>query len=196
MVDIEPDQSTQYALASKCTLQESMKLYELLANKVHKTYGGIANTCRAGILEADVFLGQIDVREALARIVDIINTVIDPSKFDKGDWLESYGWWCIVGCNLTLRHITDERDTQRYMAMFTNKADEIADRLNHWSMRERVFSMQFEGRQRLVGWTGQEIPIVIDNEDVRLITGTMGRFPQFRKTGWSILNYGNIIKDS
>jgi hypothetical protein len=82
------------------------------------------------------------------------------------------------------------------MAMFTNKADEIADRLNHWSMRERVFSMQFQGRQRLVGWTGQDIPIVIDSEDVRLITGTMGRFPQFRNTGWSILNCGSIIQDS
>jgi hypothetical protein len=173
-----------------------MQLYEYLAQEIHTSFGGIANTCRAGILETEVFLGQIDAREALARVLDVINTVIDPTDVDKGDWLESYGWWAIIGCNLTLRHISDERDTQRFMAMFTNKADEIADRLNHWAMRERVFSMQFEGRQRLIGWTGQDIPIVIDNDDVRLITGTMGRFPQFRKTGWSILNYGNIIKDS
>ena len=82
------------------------------------------------------------------------------------------------------------------MALFTNKADEIANHLNHWSMRERVFSMQFEGRQRLIGWTGQDIPLVIDNDDVRLIAGTMGRFPQFRETGWSILNNGNIIKEA
>jgi hypothetical protein len=173
-----------------------MKLYENLARKIHPSYGGIANTCRAGILEADVFLGKIDVREALARVLDVINTVVNPADVEKGDWLESYGWWSIIGCNLTLRHISDERDIQRFMGMFTNKADEIADRLNHWAMRERVFSMQFEGRQRLVGWTGQDIPVVIDNEDVRLITGTMGRFPQFRNTGWSILNCGNIIKDS
>ena len=56
--------------------------------------------------------------------------------------------------------------------------------------------MQFEGRQRLIGWTGQKIPIVIDNDDIRLITGTMGRFPQFRNTGWSILNCGNIVQES
>ncbi len=196
LVDIDPEQSSQYAHASRCTLEESMRLYEHLAQRIHPTFGGIANTCRAGMLEADVFLGKIDAREALARVVDVINTVVDPVNYDKGDWLESYGWWSIVGCNLTLRHISDQRDTQRYMALFTNKADEIADRLNHWSMRERVFSMQFEGRQRLIGWTGQDIPIVIDDEDVRLITGTMGRFPQFRKTGWSILNCGNVVKDS
>jgi len=196
LLDIEPDISSQHAFASQSSLLEAMKLYENLARKIHPSYGGIANTCRAGILEADVFLGKIDVREALARVLDVINTVVNPADVEKGDWLESYGWWSIIGCNLTLRHISDERDIQRFMGMFTNKADEIADRLNHWAMRERVFSMQFEGRQRLVGWTGQDIPVVIDNEDVRLITGTMGRFPQFRNTGWSILNCGNIIKDS
>jgi hypothetical protein len=196
LLDIEPERSSQHAHAALTSLAESMKLYESLAQEVHPTYGGIANTCRAGMLEVDVFLGNIDVREAIARVLDVINIAVDPEKIDKGDWLESYGWWAIIGCNLTLRHIADERDLQRFMGTFTNKADEIANRLSHWAMRERVFSMQFEGRQRLVGWTGQEIPIVIDNEDVRLVTGTMGRFPQFRKTGWSILNCGNIIKES
>ena len=196
LLDIDTNQSSQYANTARNSLHRAMELYEQLAKSVHPSFGGIANTCRAGILETDVFLGQIDAREAIARVLDVISTVIDPSDVDKGDWLESYGWWSIIGCNLTLRHICDERDTQRFMALFTNKADEIADRLDHWAMRERVFSMQFEGRQRLIGWTGQDIPIVIDNEDVRLITGTMGRFPQFRKTGWSILDCGNIIKDS
>ena len=120
----------------------------------------------------------------------------EPYIVKKGDWLESYGWWCIFGCNIVLRHISDEKDLQRYMALFTNKADEIADRLNHWAMRERVFSMQFEGRNRLVGWTGQDIPVVIDKDDIRLITGTMGRFPQFKETGWSLLNTGNVVEES
>jgi hypothetical protein len=196
LLDIEPERASQHAHHAQLSLSESMQLFEFLAQEVHPTYGGIANTCRAGILEADVFLGKIDVREAIARVLDVINVAIDPEEIEKGDWLESYGWWSIIGCNLTLRHISDERDMQRFMGTFTNKADEIATRLCHWAMRERVFSMQFEGRQRLIGWTGQDIPIVIDSEDVRLITGTMGRFPQFRKTGWSILNCGNIIKES
>jgi len=195
LLDIDPEQSAQHAHASRMALEEAIQLYEELAQKVHLSFGGIAHTCRGGLLETDVFLGRIDAREALARIVDTINAVVEPNAMEKGDWLESYGWWCIFGCNITLRHLTNERDLQRYMAMFTNKADEIADRLDHWAMRERVFSMQFEGRQRLFGWTGQEIPIVIDTDDIRLITGTMGRFPQFRDIGWTILNCGNIVQD-
>ncbi|MDP7005646.1 MAG: hypothetical protein QF718_05495 [Phycisphaerales bacterium] len=196
LLDIEPEQSSIHAHSSCVALNNAVQMYEHLANDIHETFGGIANTCRAGILESEIFLGRMDAREGLARIVDIINTVIDPETIDRGDWLESYGWWCIVGCNIALRHITNEHDLQRFMALFTNKADEIANRLDHWAMRERVFSMQFEGRQRLIGWTGQKIPIVIDNEDIRLITGTMGRFPQFRNTGWSILNCGNIVQES
>ena len=185
-----------HAQASKSSLEKASECYEELARNIHPSFGGIANTCRGGILEVDVFLGTVNPREGLARIFDVISSIIDPENTKKGDWLESYGWWCIVGCNITLRHITEERDIQRFMAMFTNKADEIADRLNHWAMRERVFSMQFEGRQRLIGWTGQKIPVVIDNDDIRLIAGTMGRFPQFRETGWSILNNGNIVNEA
>ncbi|MBT6269779.1 MAG: hypothetical protein HOI88_05460 [Phycisphaerae bacterium] len=196
LLEIETDQSSAHAQTAKSYLQKAEAYYEELARTIHPNYGGIANTCRCGVLEAEVFLGSINAREAIARIFDVINSVIDPTTFEKGDWLESYGWWCIAGCNITLRHITEERDIQRFMAMFTNKADEISERLNHWAMRERVFSMQFEGHQRLVGWTGQTIPIVIDNDDVRLITGTMGRFPQFRETGWLILNCGNIVQDA
>jgi hypothetical protein len=196
LIEIEPDTGSMHAQSAKTILEKAENCYEELARDIHPHFGGIANTCRCGILEADVFLGTIDAREGLARIFDVVGSIVDPKTVDKGDWLESYGWWCIVGCNITLRHIAEERDIQRFMALFTNKADEIANHLNHWSMRERVFSMQFEGRQRLIGWTGQDIPLVIDNDDVRLIAGTMGRFPQFRETGWSILNNGNIIKEA
>jgi tetratricopeptide (TPR) repeat protein len=196
LIEIEPDFSSTHAHACKVTLEKAALHYEELGRTVHQNYAGIANTCRGGILEAEVFLGTIDAREGLARVFDIVGPVVEPKDEAHGDWLESYGWWCIFGCNITLRHISEERDIQRFMALFTNKADEIAEYLNHWAMRERVFSMQFEGRKRLVGWTGQKIPVVIDNDDVRLITGTMGRFPQFRETGWSILNNGNIIQEA
>ncbi len=195
MIDVDPEQAAQHASNAKAALEESAKQYEVLGKEVHDSYSGIAHTCFGGILECDVYLGKVDAREAIARILDDFNDVVEPDAMDKGDWLESYGWWSIFGCNITLRHIADEKDIQRYMALFTNKADEIANCLNHWSMRERVFSMQFEGRKRLVGWTGQDIPVVIDQEDIRLITGTMGRFPQFRDMGWSILNCGNIVQD-
>ena len=121
--------------------------------------------------------------------------VIDPAAV-SGDDLESYGWWCIFGCNLTLRHISDERDIQRYMATFTNKADEIANLLDNWAMRERVFSMQYAGHRRFVGWTGQPLRMTIDSDDIKMITGTMGRFPQFRQTGWDMLENACVVNAS
>ncbi|MBC8522843.1 hypothetical protein H8D29_02845 [PVC group bacterium] len=196
MLDINPEQSVTHAETARKSLTCAAELYESIAKNIHDSFGGIANTCRGGIIEVEVVLGRHDAREALARVVDGLNPVIDVTNVKKGDWLESYGWWCIFGCNIVLRHISDERDLQRYMALFTNKADEVANRLDHWAMRERVFSMQFEGRHRLIGWTGQDIPVVIDREDIRLITGTMGRFPQFKETGWSLLNTSNVIRES
>ena len=196
LMDVEPDSSSTHAEAARGALACAADLYEDLASSVHKSYGGIAKTCRGGMLEAEVLLRTRDAREAIATIIDSLGAVVDTSSVPLGDWLESYGWWCIFGCNITLRHIADERDLQRFMALFTNKADEIADRLDHWAMRERVFSMQFEGDRRKVGWTGQDLPVVIDGDDVRLITGTMGRFPQFRETGWSILDAANVIRDA
>lgn len=196
MLDIDPENAVCHAESSRRSLTEAAELYESAARNIHDSFGGIANTCRGGLVEVDVIIGRHDAREALAIVVDGLTPVVDVKKVKKGDWLESYGWWCIFGCNIVLRHISDEKDLQRYMALFTNKADEIADRLNHWAMRERVFSMQFEGRNRLVGWTGQDIPVVIDKDDIRLITGTMGRFPQFKETGWSLLNTGNVVEES
>ena len=117
--------------------------------------------------------------------------VVNLDSNNAGDVLESYGWWCIFGCNIALRHISDERELQRLLALFTNKADEIAERLDNWAMRERV-----DGHRRFVGWTGQETPLTIDTDDVRMITGTMGRFPQFRRTGWSMLESARVVSDS
>ncbi len=59
-------------------------------------------------------------------------------------------------------------------------SDEIAERLDNWAMRERVFTMEHSRWKRAIGSTGFDIPRVVDEEDVRVITGTMARFPAFR----------------
>ncbi len=74
------------------------------------------------------------------------------------------------------------------MAIFTNKAMEIADRLENWSLRERAFQMDLERHERL-----ENEPWVLDNEDVRILAGTMGRFPNFRATGWRILQEAKFL---
>ncbi len=119
--------------------------------------------------------------------------MLDTSEAVVGDRLESYGWWCIFGCNIALRHLSNERDLQQHMAVLTNKADEIANQLDNWAMRERVFTMHYTRWERATGSTGFEIPCVIDTDDVRIITGTMGRFPTFRDTGWRILQSAQVV---
>jgi hypothetical protein len=192
LIDSEPLHAARHAKVCERHLSAAVAQYEDLAPTMGSHLNGIARTCRGGLLEAAVLLGTIDPREAIAEINDRLSEIIDPSAV-SGDDLESYGWWCIFGCNITLRHISDERDLHRAMALFTNKADEIANILDNWAMRERVFSMQYAGHRRFVGWTGQDLRMTIDNDDIKMITGTMGRFPQFRKTGWDMLESACVV---
>ncbi len=195
LIDADPGRAHQHAAKARTALLDAIALFGNLDARMVPSAPGIARTCRGGVLEAEVMLGMIDAREATATIIDAMQSVIDPQAADSGDVRESYGWWCIFGCNIALRHITDERELQRLLALFTNKADEIAETLDNWAMRERVFSIQFNGHQRFVGWTGQEKPITIDTDDIRMITGTMGRFPQFRQTGWQMLESAQVVTD-
>ena len=80
----------------------------LLAGTVNESYEGVARTCRGGIMEAEVVLGLRDARSVIAEINDGLNDVIDLTTIESGDMLESYGWWCIFGCNISIRHISDE----------------------------------------------------------------------------------------
>ncbi|MCH2137048.1 MAG: hypothetical protein MK101_10800, partial [Phycisphaerales bacterium] len=84
-------------------------------------------------------------------------------------------------------------EQQRLLAMLSNKAIEIADRLDNWSMRERIFSLQYCSSQKN---STSSPPMLIDTEDARLITGTMGRFPQFRSTGWALLQQAGVQAES
>jgi hypothetical protein len=196
LIDADPGCANQHAAKARTALQAAVERLSLLGTNTDRVAVGIARTCRGGILEAEVILGQLDPRQATARIVDAMAEVVNLETNSAGDVLESYGWWCIFGCNIAMRHISDERELQRLLALFTNKADEIAERLDNWAMRERVFSIQFDGHRRFVGWTGQKTPLTIDTDDVRMITGTMGRFPQFRRRGWNMLQSARVVSDS
>lgn len=184
LVDIESDRAQRHAAAGRSLLLEAEQSFMALASEAVSPESGIARTCRGGILELDVVLGRSDARTAIATIVDALNEVIDVDMELSGDLLESHGWWCIFGCNIAMRHLSDGADQQRMLALLSNKAIEIADRLENWAMRERIFSLQFCNARR----DGQTSPVLIDAEDARLITGTMGRFPQFRNTGWALLH--------
>lgn len=201
LVALEPDRRAYHAKAAKKALETAADAYSTLADEGdNPAWRGIANTCRGGIIEADVELGAITPLSAVAALAAGLSAVDEPKDAPDGpplagDGLESYGWWCIFGCNIALRHLGG-RDLQRHMAVFTNKGYEIADRLDNWSMRERLFSLEFLQRQRLNDLAGFSVDWTIDHEEVRVIVGTMGRFPMFRSTGWKILQTATVVGDN
>ncbi|MDP6987814.1 MAG: hypothetical protein QGG74_07205 [Phycisphaerales bacterium] len=195
LMDVDPDHATTHAATARSMFRGAIDAFSQGEPKERDRTAGIVRTCQGAILESEVMLGRLDPRQATSAVVDSMGEIVDLDVQPAGDLLESYGWWCIFGCNIAMRHISDERELHRLLALFTNKADEIADRLDNWAMRERVFSIQFDGHHRFVGWTGQTTPLTIDTDDIRMITGTMGRFPQFRETGWSMLESASVITD-
>jgi len=154
----------------------------------------MANTCHGGLLEVDVEVGLRSPQSVVQELLGGLDRTVEGKAGLAADWLESFGWWCIFGANVALRYLKG-RELQRTMGVFTDKALELADRLDSWALRERVFTMQYTLHQVLADSTGLELDFTIDDEDVRMITGTMGRFPAFRGIGWKIFQTGKIIKD-
>jgi len=195
LISVESRQTTVLAEAAAADLRQACERYgELAVELGDPSLAGIAMTCQGGLIETDVALGRRDPKDGLAELAAGLDRVRDVSDELVGDQLECYGWWCIFGCNIALQHLDDERALQKHMAVFTNKADEIADRLDNWPMRERVFTMQYKRWERAANVSGLDIPCVIDSDDVRVIAGTMGRFPTFRETGWRILQSAQVVE--
>jgi hypothetical protein len=197
LLGTEPDRAAELAEEAGRELVIARDRFRAMAVDMgYDGFGGIANTCQGGLIEVEVAKGNLSPHDALDELNAGLDPVGDETEMPAGDWLESYGWWCIFGCNIALRYLTDERVLQQHMAVFTNKADEIAERLDNWSIRERVFTMDHSRWERAVGCTGFDIPRVVDDEDVRVITGTMARFPTFQDTGWRILRSARIVRAS
>lgn len=178
------------------------------------SYDAIASTCRGGIVECRVELGDMAAGEAMELILDLLADVADVATHPADDRLESFGWWAIFGCNIALRHL-EGAFFHRAMAICTNKAAEIAERLDHWGIRERVFTIEHVQQRRRTAAVRRvlrpvsaaagcdardgETPVdggapvwLLDTDDLRILAGTMGRFPGFRETGWRILSSARI----
>ncbi|MCA9312038.1 MAG: hypothetical protein KDA21_12575 [Phycisphaerales bacterium] len=194
LMAIEEESRERHCHAGLADLGLADSLYTRLADELNiPSLHGIANTCRAGMLELQVESGDIAPGLAVDRLLSSLDAVVDLDADASGDLLESYGWSCIFGSNIALRHLSG-RPLQQAMAVFTNKALEIADRLDNWALRERVFTMQYTLHQQIVDATGLDLPYTIDEEDRTLITATMGRFPTFRTVGWQILETARVVE--
>jgi hypothetical protein len=193
-LDGDPDLRNRLATEAGEHLRRSVEIHlDLDAEFSNASYKGIANTSKGGLLEVDVALGRSDALTTIHHITRELEQVVDPSDASlRGDMLESWGWWSIFGCNIALRHL-GPTEVHRPMAILTNKAGEIADALGNWSLRERAFTLENFRRQRIADLTGLEPDWFLDEEEIRTISGTMGRFPGFRDIGWRILDAAHIF---
>lgn len=173
---------------------------EELFNAIHADtqdafYAAQARTSRTGALEAKVLLAQENAESVVKSLTDDLDQIVDLESMTSGVWLESYCWSCVFGSNIALRHLPD-RDMNRAVAIFTNKGYEIAEKLDNWALREKLFTLEFLQRQRLNDLVGSPLEWTIDGEEVRTIVGAMGRFPTFRQTGWDILNSARVVRQN
>jgi hypothetical protein len=60
-------------------------------------------------------------------------------------------------------------------------------------MRQHLFTLEFIRRQRLNQLVGCPVDWTIDEGGVRVLVGTMGRFPSFRRMGWQILETATTV---
>jgi hypothetical protein len=186
----------RHAERSIADLAKAESIYKALFEEFNdQLYAGQARTSRLGALEARVLLGQVQAADAVKGIMDDLDAVVDLDQVPGADLLDSYCWSCIFGANIALRHLPD-RDMNRTVAILTNKGYELAERLNNWSLREKLFTLEFLQRQRVTELIGTPLEWTIDSEEVRTIVGAMGRFPSFRQTGWEILRTARVIRQN
>jgi hypothetical protein len=169
--------------AAEHSLERSRQSYlQLFEEHRQDQFAGIANTVAGALLQVEVLAGKRDPIDALRTIDERLAAAATPGEL-AGDWLESYGWWCIFGCEIAQHCLDDERLFQHYMATFTDRADVIARRLGNWALRERVFTMEYVSYERVERVTGRRALLTFDDEDLEALVGVLGRFPRFGSTG-------------
>lgn len=194
LMALEPENREWHLQRATEDLTAAADRYESLANELDDhSLRGIANTCRMGLIEVDAEAGRRDGREAASWILSKLEEMAPRFAGLTGDWLESFGWASIFGSDIAARHMQG-RERQQTIIRFMTHALEVADRLDNWAMRERVYTIQFGLHQSMVEATGLELDYTIDENDRSMITATMGRFPNFRTTGWRILETARVVK--
>jgi tetratricopeptide (TPR) repeat protein len=148
--------------------------------------GGIANTCRGGVILTQAAFGERDPRAALSELTKGVMSVNEPSEWPRNDWLESFGWWSVFGAHLALRYLP-RPERNREGEKLIDQGLKIASRLQNWSMHERLFSTWYEFWKRDPERRNQNIEPLLTREQLNLVAGSIGRFPTFRRIGLEIL---------
>lgn len=196
LMSAEPEEADRHCELAIKDLSLSRDLYLTLSDRLgDKQIAGIANTCEAGLQECLVFRGDRDGEEVVSEFLDRVETALATDPWPKGDWLESWGWTCIFGTNIAIRSL-DGPALQAAIKSLLGSALDIAESMDHWAMRERVYSMQLSLHNILTERTGLALDMNLDEADQTLIVATMSRFPAFQRTGWTILETARCSGES
>lgn len=196
LMSAEPESVVRYAYHAREDLRTARGLHEVLASEFSRDdLAGVGHTCAGALIEVEAELGERAPDAAIEALLDGLNAITDVTNEPRGDWLESYGWWCVFGGSLAMRHLNGQR-LQFVSDVFAEKLLEIGDQLNNWAFRERALTLRYQTNQILSQRSGLKLDLTIDDQDVRLIAGAMGRFPAFRGLGWEILRTSKVIRDA
>ncbi|MCA9294061.1 MAG: hypothetical protein KDA20_09635 [Phycisphaerales bacterium] len=191
---IEPDMADEHYARAIEDLNFASTVYEDLANELEdSSLLGIVNTCLGGVMEAEAELGKRNAANTIHEMLESTTAALGAEQPPVGDWLESWGWWSIFGSNMALRHLKGA-EAQQVTKRFLNHGLVVAEQLDHWAMRERIFTLQLALHETLVGSTGFEIPFVLPGSQRRSVFGTIGRIPRFREQGWQILETAQFVE--
>ena len=193
-IDTDSALAPQHAADASADLHAAMRAYEGMARESSSlSAGAMAHRCAGALVECETVLGALSPEDGVRRIEAMLGAVIDVDEYPAGEWLESHGWWAIFGCMIAMRSMSGA-PLQRAMAVFTNKAAEIAERVDSWSLRERAFSLEHLRRGRASDEAGIEPEWLLDRDEMRMVAGAVGRFPAFREVGMDILASARLLE--
>ncbi len=154
---------------------------------------GLAVRAIGGLIESRVVTQSISADAALDHFGRKISPLADLEGREVTPILRGHGWCCIYACNVAMRHQTGPaRD--RNLAVFSNKASEIAEHASDWAMREAVFTIEYLRRERQIRPAGRRGHWIMDRDDVRDLAGSIARFPRFRRFGIEIYRSAALVR--
>lgn len=193
-IDTDAALAQRHAEDASADLHAAMSAYEGIAREFPGlSAGAMAHRCAGALVECGAVMGDMAASVAVQRIEATLDAVVDVEQYPAGEWLESHGWWAVFGCAIALRGLSGA-PMQRAMAVFTNKAAEIAERVDSWTLRERAFALEHIRRERASDEAGIDPEWILDRDEMRMVAGAVGRFPSFRDIGMEILGTARLLE--
>ena len=95
-----PDNIEFIATEARADLEEARRQYDDAARRLdNDSYAGIANTCLGGVIECETVLGILTPEEALGKIENGLQAVVDAKKFNPNSFVDVKGPECVIPPN-------------------------------------------------------------------------------------------------